>query len=318
MTHIHTYMRTFFAHVGVGGSPDRRPSAAPAIAGDLRPGAPSCRVPPGVVAFRYGTSPQEDTMSSTTPTVAQIETAAQAAADAAYNAVHAVLSAHTAPGVVIVQPETPAAPLAGLFAAPVAAPEVAPVAAPVVAPVIMPTAQVTAQAGAGWEPADTYAAFRTWQGITSAAWKAYDTAAKAQIRGAQVAPFCRVTQKGDTVAAAAAFGAQAAPVVAQAAQAAAAPAQAAPVTITLPGMGQTAAATAAPKPQPVGTVALNGAKMFAKAAGLPIPTNGDAVDSLLGAGVMAALKAHVTQERNAGHAVTAHSIALWITEAAAK
>jgi hypothetical protein len=253
-------------------------------------------------------------MSSTTPTVAQIETAAQAAADAAYNAVHAVLSAHTAPGVVIVQPETPAAPLAGLFAAPVAA--------PAAAPVVMPAAQATAQAGAGWEPADTYAAFRTWQGITSAAWKAYDTEAKAQIRAAQVAPFCRVTHKGNKAAAAAAFGAQAAPVVAQAAEAAAAPAEAAqaapaqPLTFTLPGMGQ--AAQAAPKPQPSGTVALNGAKKFAKAAGIPIPTNGDAVDALMGTGTMAHLKAHVEAERAQGRVVTADTVAYVIAQAAGR
>ena len=305
----HTHIRTFFAPGGVGvvgGSPDRRPSAAPAIAGDLRPGAPSCRVPPGVVAFRHGTCPQEDTMSSITPTVAQIETAAQAAADAAYNAVHAVLSAHTAPGVVIVEPETPAAPLTGLFAAPVAAPEVA--------PVIMPAAQVTAQAGAGWEAADAYAAWRLAHGLTMAQWKVMktDKAVLTNIRAAQVAPFCREAQKGDAQAAYAAFGFTAAP--AQVSPAAVAPqplvpAEVAPVMLPGIALAPMQVQAKAAKPQPSGTVALNGLKRYAKTHGLQIPARAADVE----AGTFAAVRQHVETERAQGHTVTGETVALWLT-----
>jgi hypothetical protein len=252
-------------------------------------------------------------VNSTTPTVAQIESAAQAAADAAYNAVHAVLSAHTAPGVVIVQPETPAAPLAGLFAAPVAA--------PAAAPVVMPAAQATAQADTvnGWTAPDAYAAWRTAHGLTMAQWKVMkaDKAVLANIRAAQVAPFDREAQKGDKAAAAAAFGFASAPVQVspEAVPFAPLPTQAAPVSLTLPGIVQAQAAPVkAAKPQPSGTVALNALKRFCKAHGLQIPARAADVEP----GTWEAVVQHVEMERAQGHTVSAETVCVWLSSLTGK
>ena len=234
----------------------------------------------------------------------QIETIAQAAADAAYNATHtaiaAALAAHTASGVVIAQ-----------AAAPVAAPVVIPAA---VAPVVTPQPAAQAQ-GTGWEAADAYAAWRLAHGLTMAQWKVMktDKVVLANIRAAQVAPFCREAQKGDAQAAAAAFGFTSAP--AQVSPAAVAPqplapAQAAPMSfMAFADMVLGDVPQAARKEQPAGTVALNGLKRYAKAHGLQIPARAADVD----AGTFAAVRQHVETERAQGHTVTGETVALWLT-----
>ena len=221
----------------------------------------------------------------------QMEAIAQAAADGAYNAVHSLLAAHTAPGVQIVETAAPAAPA---LTFPQATPQ---------------AAQAT---GTGWEAADAYAAYRLHTGMDQATWKAVDTAAKAAIRAAQVAPFDRHTQRKDAQAAAAAFGQVAAAPVAQAAQAA--PQAAARVATLLDLMGTTLqdapmAAAKAAKVQPAGTVALNALKRFAKAHGLQIPTRGSDVSP----GTWAAVVAHVEGERAAGHVVTTDTVCVWLS-----
>jgi len=219
------------------------------------------------------------------------ETIAQAAADAAYNAVHAILSAHTAPGVQIVE-TAPAAPALTL---------------PQAAPMVMP--QAAQGTGTGWEAADAYAAYRLHTGMDQATWKAVDTAAKAAIRAAQVAPFDRHTQRKDAQAAAAAFGQVAAAPVAQAAQAP----QAAPMTMLAFGdmvLGDVPQAQAkAAKVQPAGTVALNALKRFAKAHGLQIPARGADVSP----GTWAAVVAHVEGERAQGHTCNTDTVCVWLS-----
>lgn len=234
----------------------------------------------------------------------QIETIAQAIADAAYNAAHEALAAgliaHTAPGVVIAQaaPETAADPVVMLPQA------------------TAQPATETAQADTvnGWTAPDAYAAYRIVNGLTQAQWKEVkaDKAATAAIRAAQVAPFDRHTQKGDKAAAHAAFGLAYTPEPEQAAQ----PAQAtqaapvaAPASITLPGIGQAPTQAQAAKVQPAGTVALNALKRFTKAHGLQIPARAADVD----AQTFAAVKAHVEAERAQGHTVNAETVCAWLS-----
>jgi hypothetical protein len=228
----------------------------------------------------------------------QIETIAQAIADAAYNAAHEALAAeliaHTAPGVVIAQ------------AAPVAA-------APVVT-LPQATAQPAAQAAQtvnGWTAPDAYAAWRTAHGLTMAQWKEIkaDKAATEAIRAAQVAPFDREAQKGDVKAAYAAFQMTAPGALDDTRLTQAAPV-AAPVSLTLPGIGQAQAAPVkAPKPQPAGTVALNALKRFTKAHGLQIPARAADVEP----GTWEAVVQHVETERAQGHTVSAETVCLWLT-----
>lgn len=229
----------------------------------------------------------------------QIETIAQAIADAAYNAAHEALAAgliaHTAPGVVIA--------------------EAAPVAAAPVVTLPQATAQPAAQAADtvnGWTAPDAYAAWRTAHGLTMAEWKVIkaDKAATKAIRDGQVAPFDREAQKGDVQAAYAAFGMTAPAGALQAAQATQAAPVAAPVSLTLPGIGQAQAAPVkAPKPQPAGTVALNALKRFTKAHGLQIPARAADVDP----GTWEAVVQHVETERAQGHTVSAETVCLWLT-----
>jgi hypothetical protein len=189
-----------------------------------------------------------------------IDQIAQAAANAAYDAVMALAEGHTAP----------AAP-----ALPTQAP--APQAAP---------AQATGTDGA----ADAFAAFRLAFGVTSSVWRAVapkGSDVRAQVRAAYVGGFDRQAHKGNGAQALAAFGANvpamqalaaavnaAAGVPAAALQAQAAVTQPQAPQAALWGMPAEQAPEQAPqatKPQPTGTVALNGLKRYAKSQGWPIP-----------------------------------------------